>query len=157
MSLHEFNELNIDSEIDWPEEVRDDFFDELVDEYDDDDDYDVATATKIFKLDPVDFDADSDFEAIMADDETDYQSGPDDFEDDAPDQPLESPAIVADVDLTVKVTKVQLAKAIFDDMFWANPPVKRKDILNAFIEEAGLTKAGASTYYQNFTKSLTKK
>lgn len=34
--------------------------------------------------------------------------------------------------------------------------VKRKDIIQRFIDEVGLTKAGASTYYGNIKKKLSK-
>jgi hypothetical protein len=33
---------------------------------------------------------------------------------------------------------------------------ERKDIMTAFIEEAGLTPAGASTYFQNLKKAASK-
>ena len=34
--------------------------------------------------------------------------------------------------------------------------VKRKDVIQRFVGEAGLTKAGASTYYGNIKKKMTK-
>jgi len=34
--------------------------------------------------------------------------------------------------------------------------VKRKDVIQRFVGEAGLTKAGASTYYGNIKKRMTK-
>ena len=50
-------------------------------------------------------------------------------------------------------TKADKAREIFARMY-GKPNVARKDVINAFIAEAGLTKAGAGTYYQNFTKKL---
>jgi len=49
------------------------------------------------------------------------------------------------------VSKTELARAIFVKMF-GKKGVARKDIIEQFIKDAGLTKAGASTYYQNFVK-----
>ena len=48
-------------------------------------------------------------------------------------------------------TKATKARAIFNDCYKdaANVP-QRKDIINRMIAEAGLTKAGAATYLQNF-------
>jgi hypothetical protein len=36
-----------------------------------------------------------------------------------------------------------------------NKKVQRKDVIKIFIDEVGLTKAGASTYYGNIKKKLT--
>ena len=48
------------------------------------------------------------------------------------------------------VTKADVARAIFNESYSMNPVPQRKDILNRFVEEAGLTKSGAATYLQNF-------
>ena len=45
-----------------------------------------------------------------------------------------------------KATKMDLAKDVFSRMYNKNG-IKRKDIIKAFIEDCGLTKAGAGTYY----------
>ena len=45
-----------------------------------------------------------------------------------------------------KATKMDLAKDVFSRMYGKND-IKRKDIIKAFIEDCGLTKAGAGTYY----------
>ena len=45
-----------------------------------------------------------------------------------------------------KTTKMDLAKDVFGRMYGKNG-IKRKDIIKAFIEDCGLTKAGAGTYY----------
>lgn len=45
-------------------------------------------------------------------------------------------------------SKRELAEQIFNNMKGA----ARKDIIKQFIEKAGLTKAGAATYYYNLTK-----
>jgi len=45
-------------------------------------------------------------------------------------------------------SKKDRAQVIFD----ANPTMSRKDMINLFIQEVGLTKAGASTYYYNCKK-----
>jgi hypothetical protein len=44
-------------------------------------------------------------------------------------------------------SKADLARGIFAEMH-GQPNVARKDIIARFIAEAGLTKAGAGTYYQ---------
>lgn len=49
-----------------------------------------------------------------------------------------------------KITKKDLAEEIFHRMDGA----KRKEIIEAFMEEADLTKNGAATYYYNITKEL---
>lgn len=51
-----------------------------------------------------------------------------------------------------EITKADLAREIFDRMY-GQPNVRRKDILKAFEDEAGLTKNGANTYYQNIKKA----
>ncbi len=48
-------------------------------------------------------------------------------------------------------SKRELAQVIFDKNFNRVP---RKDILILFMSEAGLTKAGSSTYYSNFKKKF---
>jgi len=50
-------------------------------------------------------------------------------------------------------TKVNKATKVFLSMY-DKEGVRRKDILNAFINRCGLTPAGASTYYQNIKKKL---
>lgn len=45
-------------------------------------------------------------------------------------------------------TKTEIAKKIFE----ANQGIARKDMIEKFMTEAGLTQAGASTYYANFKK-----
>ena len=55
-------------------------------------------------------------------------------------------------------SKAELAMKIMESE-WKNiqsGKVKRKDIIQRFIDEIGLTKAGASTYYGNCKKKLTK-
>lgn len=49
--------------------------------------------------------------------------------------------------------KADKARAIFNECY-SNPAAipQRKDIINRFVNEAGLTKAGAATYLQNFKK-----
>lgn len=49
-------------------------------------------------------------------------------------------------------SKADLARAIFDKM--KDKP--RKDVIQAFMDEAKLTKAGASTYYANIKKAAAK-
>lgn len=46
-------------------------------------------------------------------------------------------------------SKADVARAIFAEMTGA----ARKDVIARFISEAGLTKAGAATYYQNLKKA----
>ena len=55
-------------------------------------------------------------------------------------------------------TKVEKATKIMKEM-WADiqsGKVKRKDVVKRFVEEADLSKAGASTYYGNIKKKLLK-
>lgn len=47
-----------------------------------------------------------------------------------------------------KVTKADLARAIYAEE--TGKGTTRKDVIARMIVEAGLTKAGAGTYYQNF-------
>lgn len=56
---------------------------------------------------------------------------------------------VATVVVESKPTKASLARPIFVEMY-GQPGVARKDIIARLIKDAGLTKAGAATYYQNF-------
>lgn len=46
------------------------------------------------------------------------------------------------------VSKAAKAREIFSEM--SGSP--RKDVVQKFVEEAGLTEKGAATYYQNFRK-----
>lgn len=59
-----------------------------------------------------------------------------------------APAAAAVVD----VTKAGKARAIFAEAYpdGKTTTMQRKDILARFVNEAGLTKAGAGTYLQNF-------
>jgi hypothetical protein len=55
-------------------------------------------------------------------------------------------------------SKADRARKIMDEM-WDDlqaGKVKRKDIIQRFVGEAGLTKAGASTYYGTIKKKMTK-
>ena len=55
-------------------------------------------------------------------------------------------------------SKADLARKIMEEM-WDElkaGKVKRKDVIQRFVGEAGLTKAGASTYYGNIKKKMTK-
>ena len=50
------------------------------------------------------------------------------------------------------ITKADKARAVFADCYpdGKTTTVQRKDIINRMVAEAGLTKAGAATYLQNF-------
>ena len=55
-------------------------------------------------------------------------------------------------------SKAELARKIMEEM-WDDlqaGKAKRKDVIQRFVGEAGLTKAGASTYYGNIKKKLSK-
>lgn len=69
-------------------------------------------------------------------------------------QNAEANATVAENTAVVKtvtaVTKADVARAIFNESYSMNPVPQRKDIINRFVAEAGLTKMGAATYLQNF-------
>lgn len=47
------------------------------------------------------------------------------------------------------LTKADKARKIFTECYAQTPVPKREVIIKRFIEEAGLTKAGAGTYLQN--------
>ena len=53
--------------------------------------------------------------------------------------------------LDILASKADDARIIFQDMY-GKEGVGRKDIIDRLMSEAGLTKAGASTYYQNIKK-----
>lgn len=53
-----------------------------------------------------------------------------------------------------KQTKANIARNIFNEMLETNQHLSRKEIILQFMEFAGLTKAGASTYLQNIKKEL---
>lgn len=53
---------------------------------------------------------------------------------------------------TKEVTKLELARKIFE----ASEGVSRKDVIQAFVKEAGLTETGAGTYYQRFMSELSR-
>ena len=46
--------------------------------------------------------------------------------------------------------KSEIARVIFGEMYGKSP---RKDVIARFKAEAGLSEAGAATYYQNFVKA----
>ena len=50
----------------------------------------------------------------------------------------------------IVITKSSLAKDIYEDGI--REGLSRKEIIELFIVDAGLTKAGAATYYANFNK-----
>lgn len=130
-----------DNEIEWPEEVREEWFDDI----DDSEEFEDELETLISELEPVSFDADE-FFALPSDEEEE-----EDIQFDTEDLKF----VIAEPVVPAKAPpKSVVARAIFDVMFFTTPPHPRKDIINTFIEEVGLTKAGAATYYQNFTKSL---
>ncbi len=49
-------------------------------------------------------------------------------------------------------TKSAIAKQIYAEMLTSNNTFTRKDVIARFVSEAGLTSAGAATYYFNITK-----
>ena len=53
-------------------------------------------------------------------------------------------------------TKVVKATEVFVAMY-GKEGVRRKDIINEFINRCDLTSAGASTYYQNIKKKVKKR
>lgn len=76
------------------------------------------------------------------------------LESDESDNVETAPVVAAPAGVAVtEPTKADKAREIFARMY-GKPNVARKDVINVFIAEAGLTKAGAGTYYQNFTKKL---
>ncbi len=49
-------------------------------------------------------------------------------------------------------TKSAIANQIYVDMLNSDQQFTRKDVIARFVSEAGLTAAGAATYYFNITK-----
>ena len=74
------------------------------------------------------------------------------IEDESTDAPVIAVATPAPVVVAPGVpSKAQLARAIFVANYGK---LARKDVIKAFIAQAGLTDKGAATYYQNFTKDV---
>lgn len=67
-------------------------------------------------------------------------------------QAVENKANGVEITEPKEPTKADLARDIFDRLY-GQPGIRRKDILDAFCNEAGLTKNGANTYYQNIKKA----
>ena len=65
----------------------------------------------------------------------------------APQAPAGNSATITTVAAANKADK---ARAIFADAYAQTPVPQRKEIINRMVAEAGLTKAGAATYLQNF-------
>lgn len=57
----------------------------------------------------------------------------------------------------VKLSKSELARRIYSEVEAAsaanNTEISRKEVIKRFMEEAGLSKPGAQTYYQNIRRS----
>jgi hypothetical protein len=66
-------------------------------------------------------------------------------------EPIANEAVAPIVTATA-VAKADKARTIFKEAYSMNPVPQRKDIINRFVSEAGLTKAGAATYLQNMKK-----
>ena len=60
--------------------------------------------------------------------------------------------VVAPIVTQAATIKADKARAIFKEAYSMSPVPQRKDIINRFVVEAGLTKAGAATYLQNMKK-----
>lgn len=60
----------------------------------------------------------------------------------------EKPSIQTAEGVTVRITKTSLAAGVFNRMYAEGAP--RKEIITEMTAVAGLTNAGAATYYQNF-------
>ncbi len=62
-------------------------------------------------------------------------------------------ASIVVVEAKLVETKADIARRVYDDFEAKNTPFVRKDVINAFMTVAGLSKKGASTYYQNIRRS----
>ena len=60
--------------------------------------------------------------------------------------------VVATIVTQAATIKADKARAIFKECYAMPQVPQRKDIINRFVVEAGLTKAGAATYLQNMKK-----
>ena len=56
----------------------------------------------------------------------------------------------ATITTAVAVNKADKARVIFAEAYAQSPVPQRKEIIGRMVAEAGLTKAGAATYLQNF-------
>lgn len=63
----------------------------------------------------------------------------------------EGSSMESEVKAEKKVTKAALARDVYSRMA-GQEDIRRKDIIEAMMAEAGLSKAGAATYYYNITK-----
>jgi hypothetical protein len=136
-----------------------DDFEEVIIDTLDDDGYDI----KLLKEQSIDdYESSVDIDVVNEVDEFDMDyidtingtlsniSGEDDYNLDQ-DLPFVLPIIIQptkSIDTTKPIKKVDLARAIYEDGIING--LARKDIIKLFEIDAGLTKAGAATYYANF-------
>ncbi len=60
---------------------------------------------------------------------------------------------VPEVQLPETISKAQYARQLYDQEEAKSQPMIRKNIIEMFMKVVGLTKPGASTYYQNIRKT----
>lgn len=57
----------------------------------------------------------------------------------------------------VKQTKMDLATDLYTKLLKDDPHIPRKDIIKEFVNQCGLTPAGAATYYNTIKKRISAK
>ena len=57
----------------------------------------------------------------------------------------------------VKPTKMDLATDLYKVLLKDDPHIPRKDIIDEFVNQCGLTPAGAATYYNTIKKRISAK
>jgi hypothetical protein len=57
----------------------------------------------------------------------------------------------------VKQTKMSLATDLYTKLLKDDPHIPRKDIIEEFVNQCGLTPAGAATYYNTIKKRISVK
>lgn len=66
---------------------------------------------------------------------------------------IEVPKQIVAVIVKKELSKADKARLVFNECYAMEVVPQRKDIINRFVQECGLTQNGAATYLQNFKKA----